>query len=90
MSSCSSGVYRPRTRRLKLREAMSGRLSSSSVVRSCGRRFTQRLEGSRFGTCPAALANFVSRLIPLDRVKAGGSRELPHAMFRPELLLGDP
>jgi hypothetical protein len=34
-----------------------------------------RLEGSRFGACPADLANFVSSLVRLSRVKTGGSRK---------------
>jgi hypothetical protein len=45
------------------------------VARSCGGRFTQRLEGSRFGLYAAALANLVPPPIPLDRAKTGGSRE---------------
>jgi len=37
--------------------------------------YAQRLEGSRFGLCPAELANFVPMLIPPRRVKTSGSRE---------------
>jgi hypothetical protein len=47
------------------------------------------LEGSRSGTHPAVLANFVSRLIPLDRMKAGGSRERLDALFCLKVLLGN-
>ena len=36
---------------------------------------SQRLEGSRFGLRPAALADFASTLIPRKRAKTGGSRE---------------
>jgi hypothetical protein len=37
--------------------------------------YVDRLEGSRFGMGPASLANFVSTLIPLRRVKTSGSPE---------------
>jgi hypothetical protein len=47
------------------------------------------LKGSRYGMHRAALANFVSRLIPLDRVKAGGSRERLKALFCLKVLLGN-
>jgi hypothetical protein len=44
-------------RRLKLREATSGKLSSKGLSVLLTRVITQRLEGSRFGAHPGTLAN---------------------------------
>jgi hypothetical protein len=40
----------------------------------------QRPEGSRFGSYPASLATFFSRLVQPEQVKTGGSRELPSGL----------
>jgi hypothetical protein len=48
-----------------------------SVGTSTGSAITQRLEGSRFGMCPAALATSASSLVPPQGVITSGSRERP-------------
>ena len=41
---------------------------------------THRLEGSRFGACPADLATFATTLMPLKPMKTCGSRKRLNAM----------
>jgi hypothetical protein len=44
-------------------------------------RLLERLEGSRFGAHPVALATFASSLVRPKRVKTGGSRERLNVWF---------